>query len=89
MDLIGGKCRFTLCEKNDITINELNHSDFQYIENIVIGGDNDYIVIDFERKQWTYGEYGCQPFYDIIQLNSKYSHLSLSELVKWKYSFDK
>ncbi len=89
MDFIRGKCRFTLAAKNDYTIDELNRGGYEYVENAVIGGDNDYIVIDNARKLWTYGEWGTKPFYDIITLNARYSHLPLNELVKWKYAFDK
>lgn len=87
MNYIKAKCRFIITEKNDVTIDELNRGKFKFIENIVIGGDNDYIVVDIVRNEWTFGEFGYEPFFDSISLNSKYSDKNLSELVKYKYAY--
>lgn len=85
MDYIRGKCRYILAPKSDYTIDELNRGEFRFIKNIAIGGDEDYIVIDIVRKEWTHGESGTEPFYDAISLNRDYSQLDLNELTKWKY----
>lgn len=87
MDFIRGKCRYIQTGANDCTIDELNRGGYKFIHNIPIGGDNDYIIIDIIRKEWTYGEWGTEPFGNAIDLNENYSHLDLTELTKFKYHY--
>ena len=49
MDFIRGKCRYIQTGANDCTIDELNRGGYKFIQNIPIGGDNDYIIIDIIR----------------------------------------
>lgn len=55
-------------------------SGYRYIPNPSNGGDDDYIIVDLERKEFTHGESGYPPFYDIEELNWKYRDKDLKEL---------
>lgn len=57
-------------------------SEFKYIPNPYNGGDDDFIVADMIKKEYTYGEYGSELFSDIVALNRDYHNSSLLELIK-------
>lgn len=56
-------------------------SNFKYIPNPYNGGDDDFIVADMIRKEYTYGEYGSELFSDINALNRDYYNFTIKELI--------
>lgn len=56
-------------------------SDFKYIPNPYNGGDDDFIIADMVRKEYTYGEYGSELFSDIHALNRDYKNYTIKDLI--------
>lgn len=60
-------------------------SEFKYIPNPYNGGDDDFIIADMIRKEYTYGEYGSELFSDINALNRDFYNYTIKELIKEQY----
>lgn len=73
--------KFIRVEKDEI--DKLN--DYKYVHNQYNGGDNDFIIADTVKKEYTYGEDGELPFCDIISLNRNYSNMSLKDVIKEQF----
>ena len=78
-DLIGST-RYYIWEKNNT--NRTIQRWGKFIKNPYTGGDDDFIVFDSYRGEWTYGEDGELPLCDQDLLNSKYYiNKSLQEII--------
>lgn len=55
----------------------------KFIRNNATGGDNDFIIFDSYRGEWTYGEHGVMPLCDSETLNRDYKDVqSLRDIIK-------
>lgn len=75
---IKSKHKFRRFEKSDIN----KVADFKYIPNPANGGDDDYIIADMVFREYTYGEDGTEPFYNVNALNRDFGELRLKEIIK-------
>lgn len=73
--------KFVRFEKDEI--DKLH--DYKFIPNPYNGGDDDFIIADTVKKEYTYGESGELPFCDIISLNRNYSSCSLRDVIKEQF----
>ena len=55
---------------------------YKFIPNIYTGGDNDYIILDIWKGEYTYGENGEYPLCDLDFLNDKYKDKTLEYIIK-------
>lgn len=78
---IKSKHKFRHFEKEDID----KVAGFKFIPNPANGGDDDYIIADMVFKEYTYGESGEEPFYNVNALNRDFGELRLKELISGKY----
>ena len=78
---IKSKHKFRHFEKEDID----KVAGFKFIPNPANGGDDDYIIADMVFKEYTYGEWGEDPFCNVNALNRDYRELRLKELINGKY----
>ena len=73
--------KFVRLEKDEI--DKLH--DYKFIPNPYNGGDDDFIIVDTVKNEYTYGEDGELPFCDIISLNRRYSNMLLKDIIKEQF----
>lgn len=61
--------------------NTLVDEHYKEIPNPFNGGDDDYIILDFLNKEFTWGENGFAPFCYLDDLNTNYIKHNLKELI--------
>lgn len=67
----------------NILLPKLHELGFKQIENHSTGGDNDFIIVDSETKQYAYFENGYKPYYEELPF---YNDKELKDLMSMRYN---